>query len=94
MRAPVGALGGGGALSSKAPREVWTERTRSLPGGERPRGPRRRVVAAGSEIGAYLGDAGSGDPAFRVTDRFTAAFREPLGILRGWLPGRLGGANL
>ena len=59
-----GAGGEGGALFPKAPREVWTERTRSLPGGERPRGPRRRVVAAGSEIGAYLGDAGSGDPAY------------------------------
>ena len=49
MRAPAGALGGGGALSPKAPREAWTERTRSLPGGWRPRGPRRRVAAVGRD---------------------------------------------
>ena len=49
-----GAGGEGGALSLKAPEWVRTERTRSLPGGGRPRGPRRRVRAAGSEIGSAL----------------------------------------
>jgi hypothetical protein len=39
----------GGALSPKAPRDVWTERTRSLPRGGRPSGPRRRVAAVGRD---------------------------------------------
>ena len=47
-----GAGGEGGALSPKAPREVWPAR-RSSPTGGAP-----GLGAAGSEIGAYLGDAG------------------------------------
>ena len=52
MCAPAGALGEGGALSLKAPREVWTERTRALPGGA------PELGVAGSEIQPYLGGAG------------------------------------
>jgi len=39
----------GGALSPKAPRKMRTERTRSLPGGGGPDGPRRRVAAVGRD---------------------------------------------
>ena len=57
-RGRVAAVGRDG-VSLSIPRadglgKKWTERTRSLPGGGRPLGPRRRVRA---------GDAGSGDPA-------------------------------
>ena len=60
-----GAGGKGGAAGSEIGalpwgrwvRWGWTERTRSLPGGGRPR----------------VGDAGLGDPAFRVTLRVGGA---------------------
>ena len=46
MRAPVGALGEKvGRFLPKAPREGVDRRTRSLPGGRRPRGQPRRMEA-------------------------------------------------
>ena len=48
-----GRWGEGGALSSKAPEWVRTERTRYLTGGGRPRGPRRRVATVG-RVGVSL----------------------------------------
>ena len=79
----------GGALSSKAP-ELGAAGSEIQPYRKRAGGGNGRLGDRGPTGG---GSGPDGPLAYRVAAQVAAVFREPLGMLRDWECGLLGGAS-